>query len=104
MRKHFFQTDLFNKANQLALQNIEFLLQTWLPGGKRKGDEYEVLNPKRIDNKAGSFRINMRNGKWADFATEDKGGDTVSLYAYIKSINQAEAAKEIIRIIGGCNA
>lgn len=104
MRKHFFQSDLFEKANRLALQNIKFLLQIWLPGGQIVGDEYKVLNPKRVDHKAGSFRINMRTGKWADFATGDKGGDIVSLYAFIKSINQAKAAKEITRTIGGCNA
>jgi hypothetical protein len=37
--------------------------------GRRVGDAFEALNPTRRDRKPGSFRINLRSGKWADFAT-----------------------------------
>lgn len=40
------------------------------------------------------------NGRWADFATGDKGGDAISLRAYIDRSTQAEAARKIMRMIG----
>jgi len=42
----------------------------------------------------------MQNFKWADFSTNDKGGDIISLYAYVKGMSQLTAAKELMRIIG----
>jgi putative DNA primase/helicase len=39
-------------------------------------------------------------GKWADFATNDKGGDLISLWAYVKGVNNAQAAKELIEFLG----
>jgi putative DNA primase/helicase len=78
----------------------ETILRQLLPTGKKEGNEYIALNPKRNDTHLGSFRINTTTGKWADFATGDKGGDIISLYAYIKSVNQLTAAKELLRLIG----
>jgi hypothetical protein len=34
---------------------------------------------------------------WADFATGDKGGDPVSLYAYLMGISQSDAARALSR-------
>lgn len=39
--------------------------------------------------------VNLLTGKWARFAGEEAGGDLVSLYAYLQSISQAEAAAEL---------
>jgi hypothetical protein len=39
--------------------------------------EYIVLNPRRADNHLGSFSINLRTGCWADFSSNDRGGDPV---------------------------
>jgi hypothetical protein len=41
----------------------------------------------------GSFKINRYNGRWADFATGDKGGDPISLVAYLADISQGGAAR-----------
>ena len=46
-----------------------------------EGHEYVARNPTRADRRPGSFKINLRTGRWADFATGDKGGDPVSLAA-----------------------
>ena len=32
-----------------------------------RGSEYVVRNPIRADRTAGSFLVNVRSGKWADF-------------------------------------
>jgi len=64
-----------------ALGRAEQLLEAWLPEGKRAGHEYQACNPTRGDASAGSFSININTGCWGDFATDDAGGDLVSLDA-----------------------
>jgi hypothetical protein len=54
----------------------------------------------RADRHLGSFKINLRTGRWADFATGDAGGDLISLRAYLDGIRQGEAARRIAREIG----
>lgn len=75
--------------------NAEQLVPVWLPQGKQDGEEWVALNPRRADKHLGSFRINLKTGLWADFATGDKGGDLVSLYAYLHGTNNHQAAKEL---------
>ena len=48
----------------------------------------------------GSFKINLKTGRWADFATGDKGGDPVSLVAFIENCKQGEAALKLARMLG----
>jgi putative DNA primase/helicase len=71
-----------------------------LASGKNQGREYLPLNPKRADTKAGSFTINRDSGAWSDFATGDKGGDLVSLCAYLHSIKQGAAADKLADFLG----
>lgn len=80
-------------------QAILSLLRSWLPDGKVKGQEYIALNPTRVDHHASSFRINIRSGRWADFATGDKGGDLIALLAYLQNIRQHEAAIRLSRML-----
>lgn len=83
----------FQLINATALACFETLVREWLPGGSKSGAEYCVLNPTRTDHKKGSFLINLAKGIWSDFSTGDKGGDPVSLYAYLfTNGNQGEAA------------
>ncbi len=66
---------------------IEHLVQDIAPGGMLEGVEYSTLNPSRPDNKPGSFKICVRGaniGKWADFATDQRGNDLLSLITHIK--------------------
>lgn len=71
-----------------------------LTGGKRQGHEYQPLNPMRGDHKPGAFSINMTNGKWSDFATDQSGGDLVSLAAYLWNVKQGEAAESMADSMG----
>ena len=48
----------------------------------------------------GSFKVNRYNGRWADFATGDKGGDPISLVAYLADVSQGEAARLLARMLG----
>ena len=64
------------------------------------GREYVALNPKRGDRTAGSFTVNTTNGKWADFATGDKGGDAIALAAWLFNLPQPEAARRVAAMVG----
>ena len=68
----------FDAINRSALTVLPSLLARWAPGGTVHGSEYVARNPTRADLRPGSFKVNLRSGKWADFATGDKGGDTIS--------------------------
>lgn len=73
----------------------------WLPDGKRVGAEWVARNPTRADNRPGSFTVNLQTGAWADFATGDKGGDPISLWAYLHHGNDnAAAARELAERYG----
>src|SRR6516225_12279087 len=84
-----------------ALASAKSLLPQWLPGGRFEGREYVALNPTRNDRALGSFKINWQTGEWADFADPNaKGGDLISLFAYINSLDQGQAARQIAEKLG----
>lgn len=91
----------FARINLVCLRNLPDLLAAWLPDGRAMGGEWVARNPTRDDRRAGSFRINMTNGRWADFATHDRGGDPISLYAYLNRLGQAQAARALCDLWGG---
>lgn len=90
----------FERVNRAALAALPTLLARWLPDGRRMGNEWVARNPRRSDRHLGSFKVNTRTGRWSDFATGDKGGDVVSLAAYLAGLNQADAACELARALG----
>ncbi len=90
----------FKEVNAAALAAYPSLLGKWLPDGMRTRGEYVALNPRRPDRHKGSFKINLNTGVWCDFASGDKGGDPVSLYAYLNGISQFEALKKLAKEIG----
>jgi hypothetical protein len=89
----------FATINHAAMQALPLLLQRWLPDGKRRGREYVARNPTRNDRRPGSFSVNLATGAWGDFADNAKGGDVVSLYAYLRNIGQGDAARELASIL-----
>ena len=90
----------FDAINQAALAAFPAVLNRLLPGGKLNGRELVALNPRRADRKLGSFKINRYNGRWCDFATGEKGGDPVSLVAYLADVSQGEAARLLAQMLG----
>ncbi len=90
----------FKNINHAALSVLPGLLKTWLPDGQLVRGEWVARNPTRVDRTPGSFLINTHSGKWADFATGDRGGDVVSLLAYLEGISQVEAAVKLSWILG----
>lgn len=84
----------------VALRNLPALLARWVPDGRIEGSEYVARNPRRGDREAGSFKVNLRTGRWCDFATGDKGGDSISLAAYLFGLTQVEAAQRVATMLG----
>lgn len=83
----------YERIAAAALISAESVLARWLPNGKRQSTEWVSRNPRRSDANPGSFSVNIASGKWSDFATGDKGGDLISLVAYLDGCeHQSEAA------------
>jgi len=90
----------FAAVNAAALRALPHLLARWAPDGHQRGREWVARNPTRPDAHPGSFSVNMRNGRWADFATGNRGGDPVSLAAYLHGLSQIEAARRLAAMLG----
>jgi hypothetical protein len=86
-----------DRLKRAAASRLDQLLPKWLPNGHRAGSEWVARNPTRDDQEPGSFKINLRTGRWADFATGDKGGDIISLLAYLHNTSQSQAARLLAR-------
>ena len=79
-------------AGALAAR-AEQLVPQWLPNGRRDGHEWKIGS---LAGEAGkSLSINLRTGVWADFASDEKGGDLLSLYAAIEGLSMLEAARRL---------
>jgi hypothetical protein len=68
--------------------------------GIPSGDEWVARNPRRSDRRPGSFKVNLRTRRWADFAIGVTGGDPVSSAAYLAGIGQAHAARSLAVMLG----
>src|SRR3974390_1446713 len=89
----------FEGINQAAVRAYRSVLPGLIPGGKFRGQEYVVKNPRRSDEQAGSFSVNIK-GFWKDFSTGEGGGDFVSLTAFVRGTGQGEAARELAEKLG----
>jgi hypothetical protein len=91
----------FARIASAASADAEAVLRRWLPGGSIVGGEYLARNPRRADHRTGSFRINLRSGRWADFAIAGVGGgDLISLAAYLFDLSQSDAATRLAAMLG----
>ncbi len=90
----------FEEVRRAVSGYEEVLMMRLLPHAKRNGRDWVALNPTRPDRTLGSFRINAYNFRWIDHATGDKGGDIISLWAYLRQITQLQAAQELLTIVG----
>ena len=89
----------FDAVNSRAMGWLESLLHEWLPNGKKIGNEYICGD---WDGRAGeSLSINIRTGKGADFAGDDRVGDPIGIDAKIVTNgDRVEAARALAGIFG----
>jgi len=90
----------FDRINRAAMVRSLDILKRWLPDGQIEGAEYVALNPHRADKRRGSFKINWKTGRWADWSSGDRGGDLIALAAYLHRISQYEAAGRMAQMLG----
>jgi len=83
----------FSALAQRLLISADTLVPQWLPGGKRRGHEWVCGD--LAGGEGDSCSVNLLSGRWADFATGDKGGDLIDLYAAIHEIDLGEAYRQL---------
>lgn len=87
----------YSDLNQLLLSDVNSHLRDWLPGGRLIGNEYTCGNIH--GNPGNSFKVNIKSGRWADFADKDKSGiDLISLYAKINGVSNSESYKKLAKL------
>ncbi|PQP01264.1 DNA/RNA helicase, superfamily II protein [Pseudomonas frederiksbergensis] len=91
----------FADVKAASLKNIDRVLSHCLPNGKHVdgGKEYTAPNPTRSDKRAGSLKVNLSKGTWADFATGDKGGDLIDLVRYLDGGTDVEACAKLADLL-----
>ena len=91
----------FADVKAASLKEIDRVLAHWLPQGKRVdgGKEYTAANPTRADKRAGSLKVNLNKGTWADFATDEKGGDLIDLVRYLDGGTDVEACNKLADLL-----
>ena len=90
----------FDRIASAALSSAETIVTRWLPDGRREGREWVARNPTRNDGRLGSFKVNLQSGRWGDFSSNDRGGDLISLAAFIFNLKQDEAARSVAEMVG----
>lgn len=85
----------FAELAEALLAHADTLVEQWLPGGTRRGHEW--VCGSLSGGSGGSCSVNLANGRWADFSTDEQGGDLLSLYAAIHGLSQAKAAVQVAR-------
>jgi hypothetical protein len=83
----------FSALAQRLLISAETLVPQWLAGGRRRGHEWVCGD--LAGGEGDSCSVNLLSGRWADFATGDKGGDLIDLYAAIHEIDLGEAYRQL---------
>jgi hypothetical protein len=85
------------QLNQRLMPRAEELLSRWCEEVRREGDELVMRNPSRDDMRLGSFKFNLKTGKWSDFADPDKfkGHGIVQVYAAMRGVTTAKAIEKL---------
>lgn len=86
----------FRELADALLARAESLVPAWLPGGVVRGQEYVCAGLS--GGQGTSCSVNLSSGQWADFSTDEKGGDLVSLYRAVFGVeNMGKAALQVAR-------
>ena len=89
----------FKELHKRSIPHMEAILNQLNIQTRLTGKELQFINPLRNDSNFGSASINLETGMWADFAETDdpkaKGGDLISLVAYLTDTSQTLAAEKL---------
>jgi putative DNA primase/helicase len=85
----------FRELAEALLARADRLVPDWLPGGHRSGPEWVCAGLS--GGKGSSCSVNLITGQWADFSSDEKGGDLISLYAAMHGLEMGKAAVQVAR-------
>jgi putative DNA primase/helicase len=88
----------FEAINAAALARLPDVLARLLPGGRLIGREWTCGS--LAGEPGASCKVNIATGRWADFATAERGGDPISLAAAVWKTSQGEAARRLAHMLG----
>ena len=88
----------FKTIARAALPHAVAICERLLPNGKLSGHEWSCGNLRGDPGE--SLSVNIQTGRWADFASNAKGGDLTSLVAAIHGLSQMEAAERLAAMLG----
>lgn len=91
----------FAEINAAACRCLPDLVRRWFPNGQPEGSDWLVGS--LAGERGRSLRIVLSGpkcGMWKDFATNEGGGDPISLAAAVMGVGQAEAAKKLGHMLG----
>ncbi len=83
---------------EAARPHLLDLCKRWLPNGRLAGGEWTIGSLRGEPGQ--SLRVNVKTGRWCDFATGERGGDVVALAAAIAGLTQLEAARRLAAMLG----
>ena len=89
----------FDALSRALLDAADRLVPQWLPNGRREGHEWACGDLH--GEKGNSAKVNLKTGLWCDFATDERGGDLISLYAAVFNLEQIDAARQLDEQMGG---
>jgi hypothetical protein len=88
----------FDLIKQTAVLRSEELLREWYPEGRVRGAEFVIGDPE--GNKGESMSISLSKGFGADFATGQKFGDLIDVYAARFGVDIKIAVGELAERLG----
>jgi putative DNA primase/helicase len=88
----------FTSLAAALLDRAERIVPEWLPGGRQVAGEWVCGSLEGGEGR--SCSVNLRTGKWADFSSDDRGNDLISLYAAVQGLGQVDAARQLMDQLG----
>lgn len=88
----------FVGLSHVLLERADVMVPQWLPGGRHRGHEW--VCGSLAGGEGSSCSVNLRTGAWADFASDERGGDLTSLFAAIHNLNNVQAAEQLMAMVG----
>ena len=90
----------FGRLADALLGRAHILVPEWLPGGVERNGRWYVGDFDGGDGE--SANVCLKTGRWIDNAAPDvdKGGDLISLYARIHNLNNGQAARALMDMLG----
>jgi AAA domain-containing protein/uncharacterized protein DUF6371 len=89
----------FDAISAAALANAPSLLADWFPHGRKRGLEFKIGSIRGEPGE--SLSVNLNTGAWADFASDERGGDLIDLRAAMShGGDKGAAGRELAKILG----